>query len=221
MSSAERIALFDADGRAVGADKRANAYARGERVGLVFVWAIWTDAAGVGHMLLQTRGRAGDPYLGSLDAAAGGHIGEGEHPDQAAAREFSEEVGIPLESDELVYLGHCALEDTRAGTPRRAMQFFYACTRPINLSEAVFSEEVSAFVQVTLDDFTALADGTAAEIAGTVRRATAADHTEPVAVASTAFAAYSPPIMDAIRRSARALRHLLDHGVADHSIWQR
>ena len=221
MSSAERIALFDADGRAVGADERANAYACGERVGLVFVWAMWTDAAGVGQMLLQTRGRAGDPYLGSLDAAAGGHIGEGEHPDQAAAREFSEEVGIPLESEQLVYLGRCALEDTRAGTPRRAMQFFYACTRPIDLYEPVFNEEVSAFVQVALDDFTALADGTATEISGIVRQSSSAGHTHPAAVASTAFAAYSAPIMDAIRRSARALRHLLDHGTADHSIWQR
>ncbi len=221
MSSAERIALFDADGHIVGADERANAYARGERVGLVFVWAIWTDAAGAGQMLLQTRGRGGDPYLGSLDAAAGGHIGEGEQPDQAAVREFSEEVGIALRRDELVYLGRCALEDTRAGTSRRAVQFFYACTRPIGLEETVFSEEVSAFVQVALDDFTALADGSAAKIAGIARQSSTADHTQPVAITSTAFAAYSAPIMDAIRRSARALRHLLDHGAADYSIWQR
>ena len=39
MSDAERIALLDEDGRVLGGKERAQAYADGDRVGLVFVWA--------------------------------------------------------------------------------------------------------------------------------------------------------------------------------------
>ena len=121
----ELIALFNGQGQSIGTKERAAAYRDGDRVGLVFVWAAWRPAAGVARTLLQTRSRPGDPYLGSLDAPAGGHIRAEETPPAAARREFAEEVGIALAPAELLFLGQQPLRDTGCS----AMQFFYLCTR--------------------------------------------------------------------------------------------
>ena len=83
MSEKERVALFDIRGSYTGSAKRTEAHAQGLRVGLVFIWSAWRDENALEHMLLQTRARPGDPCLGSLDAAAGGHIRAGAPPRQA------------------------------------------------------------------------------------------------------------------------------------------
>ena len=211
----ERIALFDGQGRPIGSKSRAAAYGDGDRVGLVFVWAAWRTSSGGVRILLQTRSRPGDPYLGSLDAPAGGHIRAGETPEAAARREFAEEVGIALAPTELVFLGQQPLQDTR----RSAMQFFYLCMRPISLGETVFNEEVGAFVEVGLDDFDSLVYGRTASIQGQARYKEAPDETRPREITPAAFAAYSAPIMDAIRRSTSAIRVYLDTEQIDAAIW--
>ena len=213
----ELIALFDGQGQSIGAKKRTAAYRDGDRVGLVFVWAAWRTPSGVARTLLQTRSRPGDPYLGSLDAPAGGHIRAGETPTAAALREFAEEVGIALTLAELVFLGQQPLQDTG----RSAMQFFYLCTRPIALGETVFNEEVGAFVEVTLDDFDSLVCGRVASIQGQARYKETPNKTRPREITPAAFAAYSAPIMDAIRRSVGAIRAYLDTGQIDATIWPR
>ena len=162
----ELIALFDGQGPSHRQQKNARpAYGDGDRVGLVFVWAAWRMSSGGARTLLQTRSRPGDPYLGSLDAPAGGHIRAGETPTAAAHREFAEEVGIALTPTELVFLGQQPLQYTG----RSAMQFFYLCTRPISLGETIFNEEVGAFVEVALDDFDALVCERVASIQGQAR----------------------------------------------------
>ena len=221
MSDKEQVALFDIRGTYTGAAKRTEAHAQGLRVGLVFIWSAWRDENALEHMLLQTRARPGDPYLGSLDAAAGGHIRAGETPRQAAEREFFEEVGIALQPDQLIDLGQFPLQYAQRGIVRHAMQFFYLCNRPIELGETVFSEEVSAFVHVRLDDFDSIVNGRTAQITGTVRQDTTPEETRETAIAHTAFDAYSEPIMDAIRRSVRALRHALKHGATDPAAWDQ
>ena len=211
----ELIALFDEQGRPIGGKSRAAAYGDGDRVGLVFVWAAWRTSSGVTRTLLQTRSRPGDPYLGSLDAPAGGHIRAGETPTAAAHREFAEEVGIALTPAELVFLGRQPLQDTG----RFAMQFFYLCTRPISLGKTVFNEEVGAFVEVGLDDFDALVCGRTASIQGQARYKETPNETRPREITPAAFAAYSEPIMDAIRRSVGSIRAYLDTGRIDATIW--
>ena len=211
----ERIALFDGQGHPIGVKGRTTAYGTGDRVGLAFVWAAWRTSAGSARILLQTRSRPGDPYFGSLDAPAGGHIRAGETPAAAAQREFAEEVGIALTPAELVFLGQQPLQDTG----RSAMQFFYLCTRPISLGETAFNEEVGAFVEVGLDDFAALVGARTASIKGQARYREAPDKTRPREITPAAFAAYSEPIMDAIRRSANAIRAYLDTGQVDEAIW--
>ena len=204
----ELIALFDCHGRPIGSKSRVAAYGDGDRVGLVFVWAAWRTSSGVARTLLQTRSRPGDPYLGSLDAPAGGHIRAGETPTAAAHREFVEEVGIALTPAELVFLGRQPLQYTG----HSAMQFFYLCTRPISLGETVFNEEVGAFVEVVLDDFDSLVCERVASIQGQARHREAPNETRPREITPAAFAAYSEPIMCAIRRSASAIRAYLDTG---------
>lgn len=211
----ELIALFNGQGQSIGTKERAAAYRDGDRVGLVFVWAAWRPAAGVARTLLQTRSRPGDPYLGSLDAPAGGHIRAEETPPAAARREFAEEVGIALAPAELLFLGQQPLRDTG----RSAVQFFYLCTRPISLGETAFNEEVEAFVEVGLDDFASLVCGRTASIQGRARYKEAPDETRPQEIAPAAFAAYSEPIMDAIRRSVSTIRAYLATGQIDATIW--
>ena len=211
----ELIALFDGQGRPIGSKSRTAAYRDGDRVGLVFVWAAWRTSSGVARTLLQTRSRPGDPYLGSLDAPAGGHIRAGETPTAAAHREFAEEVGVALTPTELVFLGRQPLQYTG----RSAMQFFYLCTRSISLGETVFNEEVGAFVEVTLDDFDALVCERTASVQGRTRYKETPNETRPREITPTAFAAYSEPIMDAIRRSVGSIRAYLDTGQIDATIW--
>ena len=139
----------------------------------------------------------------------------GKRPQAAARREFAEEVGIALTPAELVFLGQQPLQDTG----RSAMQFFYLCTRPISLGETVFNEEVGAFVEVGLDDFDSLVRGRTASIQSQARYKEAPDKTRPREITPAAFAAYSEPIMDAIRRSASAIRVYLDTEQIDAAIW--
>lgn len=209
----ELIALFNGQGRAIGVKERAVAYRDGDRVGLVFVWAAWRPSAGVARTLLQTRSLPSDPYLGCLDAPAGGHIQAGETPLTAARREFAEEVGIALAPAELLCLGRQPLQVPKC------MQFFYLCTRPISLGETAFNEEVGAFVEVGLDDFAALVCGRTASIRGRARYQEAPDEIRPQEIAPAALAAYSEPVVDGIRRSVSAIRTYLVTGQLDATIW--
>lgn len=215
----EFITIFDALGKPVGNKERTAAYRDHNRVGLCFVWAATRAADGTARMLLQTRSRPGDPYLGSLDAPAGGHIQAGEHHLETARREFAEEVGVELTSADLVFLGQLHLEDPTERYWRQVMQFFYLCTRSISLEETVFNEEVSAFVEVALTDFDDLVSGRTAAIQGQARYEEAANEIRPQEITPAAFAAYSEQIMDAIRRSNRAIDTYLKSGQIDATIW--
>ena len=99
------------------------------------------------------------------------------------------------------------------------MQFFYLCTRSISLRETVFNEEVGAFVEVTLADFAALVCGRVALVQGQARYREAPNETRPREITPAAFAAYSEPIMDAIRRSTSAIRAYLNTKQIDATIW--
>ncbi len=218
MSAGECIALFDENGHPTGCRERTHAYANGERVGLVFVWSAWWGSEGRAKMLLQMRSRPGDPFLGCLDAPAGGHIRAGEEPAHAARREFFEEVGIRPVSDEMYYLGRLNLNDQYGDRMRRAVQFFYLYTRPIDLRRTEFSEEVQAFAEVELDDFDMLVNGGVDAIPGRVRSAQAACRIVMEDIRSANLTAYSEIVMDGIRRSVRCLQMYFNSGRIDGRI---
>ena len=214
----ERITLFDARGNPTGNKDRAAAHRDKDRVGLCFVWAAWPEPGGA-RMLLQTRSRPGDPYLGSLDSPAGGHVQADEPHAETARREFAEEVGLALNPGELVFLGQLHLQDPSERYWRHAMQFFYLCTRPIALTATVFNEEVNAFVEVALVDFDALVHGRVQTILARARYESTPNEIRPRAVTPAAFAAYNEQIMDAIRRSSRAIQTYLATGAIDATIF--
>jgi len=216
--SREIIALFDETGRATGNKDRAAAHRDKDRVGLCFVWAAWPEPGGA-RMLLQTRSRPGDPYLGSLDSPAGGHVQADEPHAETARREFAEEVGLALNPGELVFLGQLHLQDPSERYWRHAMQFFYLCTRPVALTATVFNEEVNAFVEVALADFDALVHGRVQTIPARARYESTPNKIRPREVTPAAFAAYNEQIMDAIRRSSRAIQTYLATGAIDATIF--
>ena len=209
MSDCEPLAVFDQGGRRIGVKSRAAVHRDGDRHWLVFVWAARPEADGGTRLLLQVRGRPGDPYLDHLDAPAGGHVAATETHCQAAQREFYEEVGIELADGDLVYLGERYLENP-TGHCQRVIEHFYLCQRPIDLQEVEFSEEVSGFVEVGLEDFVALLEGRQERIPGRGRFADRPEEVRPVDITPQALAAYSEAILESCRHSMRKIRAHLD-----------
>ena len=215
--SREIIALFDETGRATGNKDRAAAHRGKDRVGLCFVWAAWPV------VLVQLRQL---PRLGLVLH----HVQVGRRAEHAAVqadephaetarREFAEEVGLALNPGELVFLGQLHLQDPSERYWRHAMQFFYLCTRPVALTATVFNEEVNAFVEVALADFDALVHGRVQTIPARARYESTPNKIRPREVTPAAFAAYNEQIMDAIRRSSRAIQTYLATGAIDATIF--
>ena len=83
----ERVAVFDAEGRAAGALPRDQAKSSGLAVGAVNVLLV----SGRGEVLLQRRPEDKENG-GRWDKTVGGHVGEGESFDRTAVREAGEEL---------------------------------------------------------------------------------------------------------------------------------
>ncbi len=87
----EQVAVYDAAGRVTGATPRGEVYARG----------LWHAATGVlvrsgdgERVVLHRRSAAKLVFPDVWDCWAGGVVGPGEDPVEAAARELAEELGI-------------------------------------------------------------------------------------------------------------------------------
>lgn len=93
----ERIALFDAEGHVVGEAERGEVYARSLWHGTAATLLRSTDGRRV-YVHRRTEDKL--VMAGLHDCWAGGVIDAGEAPDDAAARELAEELGVtgvPLE----------------------------------------------------------------------------------------------------------------------------
>jgi isopentenyldiphosphate isomerase len=84
---AERVSVYDAQGRVVGARAREAAKRSGLALGAVDVLLVNAR----GELLLQRR-RADKENGGRWDKTVGGHVGAGEGYDEAALREAGEEL---------------------------------------------------------------------------------------------------------------------------------
>lgn len=211
MKTCEKLAFFDATGQRLGTKSRAEVHRDGDWHWLVFVWAARLDAAGRIQVLLQVRSRPGDPFWGSVDAPAGGHVLAAESPVQGAQREFAEEVGIALAEEDLVYLGEGKLENP-TGMCQRVIEHFYLCTRSILLEEACFSDEAGGFVEVELEAFLELVEGQREGVGGLGRFA--GQHVaREVELTCQQLAPYSPAILGEFSRCLRAIRNYWQKGV--------
>ncbi len=217
MSHDELLAVFDDQGRPLGAKPRSQVHTDGDWHWLVFVWAARLDEPGQIRALLQIRSRPGDPYLGSADAPAGGHVIAAETHLRGAQREFAEEVGIAIEEEDLVYLGQGRLENP-AGVCRRVIEHFYLCRRPVGLEEVRFNEEAGGFAEVELEEFCGLLEGRREKIRGLGRSASSKE-IHAVELTPQALAAYPQEILHEFRRSMQAIRAYLMQGRVDEGIF--
>ncbi|MBI2505719.1 MAG: NUDIX domain-containing protein [Candidatus Latescibacteria bacterium] len=204
MKDREQLAFFDAAGQRLGTKSRAEVHRDGDWHWLVFVWAARADEASRIQVLLQIRSRPGDPYLGSVDAPAGGHVLAAESPVQGAQREFAEEVGIALAEKDLVYLGEGKLENP-TGVCQRVIEHFYLCQRPVLLAETCFSDEAGGFVEVELEAFLELVEGRRERVSGLGRFAGQQEIHE-VELTRQALAAYQDAMLEDFRRGLRGIR---------------
>lgn len=100
----EILDIVDENGHIQGAAARAEVHAMGLWHRTVHIWVFAPAIAG-GSVLLQKRSRTKDIAPGLLDVSVGGHIDRGEAPEQAAARELGEELGIHVAGSRLFPLG--------------------------------------------------------------------------------------------------------------------
>ena len=217
MSGEELLDIFDDHGQHVGTRTRDAVHLNHDWHWLVFLWCAWRSGDGL-RMLLQQRSRPDDPYVNSLDALAGGHVGAGEGHRQAACRELLEEVGIELTPDDLVYLGQRRLE-RHTGHCQRVVQHFYLWDRAVDPMSASFSDEVHGLVELDVDELALLLEGGRKTIEGRSRLASAPDELRATQITSESFAAYPEPILDIFRRSLRAVRTHLLHQRIDPDVW--
>ncbi len=215
----EKISIFDKNGLCQGSNERSLAYALGQRVGLVFIWNVWKTSDGTTEMLLQTRSRPDDPFAGNVDAPAGGHIRSNEIPLEAAHREWKEEVGISITSNQLIPLGFIPVDDFFANIHRKVTQFFFLNPIPSSLMETVFSEEVQAFSIVEFKSFTDLVFNRVDSINALNRSSEKHGSLVQKPIKREVLRTYTPSIIDVIKRSMNSIDHYFATSIVDSSFW--
>ena len=216
--SAEVLAFFDGAGRRLGSKTRDEVHRDGNWHWLVFVWCAWLRGADP-VLLLQQRGRPGDPFVRSLDAPAGGHVMASESHRQAGVREFEEEAGILLGERDLHYLGATRLEGQERNCPR-VIQHSYLVIREIGLEEVSFSEESDGFLHAPLKPLLRLLQGETESVEAAVRYAGGGGEPGRATVTGEAFARYPPDIAAVIAKSLRAIELYLAEGRVDPLLWK-
>ncbi len=97
----ELIDVLTPDGRPTGVRKPKDAIHRdGDWHRAAHVWILAPD----GRILLQRRSLRKENNPGLWDVSAAGHLSAGESAIDAAARETFEELGLPIEANELRFL---------------------------------------------------------------------------------------------------------------------
>ena len=116
----ERVAVFDAQGRVVGAAPRSQVYAEGLWHGSAGVLVRSTDGL---RLYVHRRTTTKAVFAGMHDCLAGGVIDAGETPLQTATRELREELGITGQTP--APLASAAWDGEWAGRPMRCHLFAF------------------------------------------------------------------------------------------------
>jgi 8-oxo-dGTP pyrophosphatase MutT (NUDIX family) len=208
----EILDVLDENGKVTGQKSRGLVHRDHDRHGLVFVWSAW-KMDGRGVMLLQRRGQSGDSFATQVDALAGGHIGAGETPIDAAQRELMEEVGVTAGPGDFVHLSSNHM-DRPTGQCRRIVQHQLLYPIPLDLERLTFSAEVDGFYQVALDKLSALVSGERASVSARARFA-GDDGVVDVQLPHSAVANYPDAILDTFQHSLAAVVVWLENGRVD------
>ena len=214
LADDEVLDVLDAeDLHTVGQKSRVQVHRDHDWHGIVFVWPAW-GSAGSHRMLLQQRGREGDPFAQQVDALAGGHIGTGETFVEAARRELMEEVGLHARGDDLVELGSSRTERPTVEC-RRVVQHLLLYPQPLDIDDMQFSAEVDGFVVVDLQEFIDLVHGRRQQLSAQARYARQGGRLRTIELARAAVHGYPDEILDAFRRSLVAISTWLRDGYVD------
>ncbi len=135
----EIVTLYDAGGEPVGTAPRSRMRAENLRHGATACVVFRPD----GRVFVHRRTESKDVYPGRWDFAAGGVLTAGESPDEAAARETAEELGVHTP---LVSIGVGDYAD--AHTTYRGFLYWTVTTEEIVLQP----EEVAGGVWMTRDE---------------------------------------------------------------------
>ncbi len=118
----EVIAVYDRLGNEIGSAERAEVYAEG----------LWHASAGVlvrsldgRRVYVHRRTDTKSVFAGMHDCLAGGVLGPGENPAQAAARELAEELGVVTPDPGPRPVARISWDGHWAGTPMRCHLFAY------------------------------------------------------------------------------------------------
>jgi len=219
-SSVEMLNVYTDGGERIGVKSRSQVHADGDWHEVAFVLAARTDELSGNRFLLQLRSGEGDRYAGQADVFVGGHVSASEDHLEGAVRESTEETGIDLVPEDLLYLGGRFLENPE-GVCRRVIQHFYLCLRPLTLADVAPTDEVSGFMEVGIGEFIELLEGKRNAIDASARLSAASSEQVPFSLTAAMFSKYNEPIMDSFRRSTKAALFALKSGVPDMSIWEK
>lgn len=101
----EYFELLDETGRRLGRIKEREAVHRdGDLHGGSHIWVIRRTADCLAEVLLQRRRADKDSFPGCLDVSCAGHMTAGEDFLSTARRELSEELGLSVREEDLIYL---------------------------------------------------------------------------------------------------------------------
>ncbi len=117
---AEELDIYDANLRHLGVMDRDEVHRLGHWHKTFHCWVV--DGSGNGSILFQLRSHQVRSYPGLLDVSAAGHIKAGE-PVEMGFREVSEELGIPIPTGPIPFLGYrIAIADFADGQKDREFQ---------------------------------------------------------------------------------------------------
>ena len=125
--SIEMVNLFDESGELTGSVSRDEAHAKGLLHDVVHCWFV--DPRDGGRVFFQQRAADKATFPLYYDIAVGGHITAGEGSLAAVRREVAEEVGLELQSDELLFCGSLRKADYFSEGLDREIGRVFLCTR--------------------------------------------------------------------------------------------
>lgn len=98
----ELIDILDSEGNYTGETKmKSHAHRMGLFHATVHIWLYTKE----GQVLIQQRGRNKDVYPLLWDVSVAGHVGAGEQIEISAVREIKEEIGLHVQTEQLIKIG--------------------------------------------------------------------------------------------------------------------
>jgi isopentenyldiphosphate isomerase len=150
--SEEYLDIYNSNGVHLGKDTREIIHQKGMWHKTFHCWIIFTNEAGEDCLLMQKRaaGKASAPN--KLDSSVAGHFEAGEDI-LGGIREFKEETGIDINSQDLIPLGiRISVSDYRANNINKELQEVFFIKKVVPLESLTLpADEVAGMVELPVD----------------------------------------------------------------------